>query len=78
MATTTNENVKAAITEAVEGELLGKKWYLSKTFWANVAAAAMIVVQIKYGFVVPVEYQSLGLTVINLALRKITKEPVVW
>ena len=73
-----DSNVKAAITEAVEGEMLGKKWYLSKTFWANVAAAAAIVVQIKYGFVIPLEYQSLGMTFVNLMLRKITKEAVVW
>jgi len=79
MATTpVNENVQAAITEAVTGEMLGKKWYLSKTFWANVAAAVAIGVQIKYGFVIPLEYQSLGMTVVNLVLRKITKEPVLW
>lgn len=73
-----NENIKAAVTEAVTDAVQGKKWYLSKTFWANIAAGVAISVQMKFGFVVPVEYQTLGLSVINLVLRQITKESIIW
>lgn len=74
----TNTNVTAAVAEVIESEMTGKKWYLSKTFWANVLAAAFIGIQMKYGMVVPAEYQMMALTGVNLALRKITKDPVVW
>jgi hypothetical protein len=75
---TNNENVSKAVAEIVEGEITGKKWYLSKTFWANVIAGAAVVIQMKYGFPIPVEYQMLLLSLVNVGLRKITKTPVVW
>jgi hypothetical protein len=74
----TNENMHKAVAEAIEGELLGKKWYYSKTFWTNVVVGAAVIVQASYGFIFPVEYQMLALSFINMGLRKITNEPVVW
>jgi hypothetical protein len=74
----TNKSLDAAKAEAIEGAITGKKWYLSKTFWANVIAGAAVLGQIHYGFVLPPEYQIFVLSGINVALRKITKEPVVW
>jgi hypothetical protein len=76
--TTTNSQLSAAIAEAVDGQLTDKKWYLSKTFWANTVSGLIVIAQIKYGFVAPVEYQMLALSFINMGLRKITNTPVIW
>ena len=74
-----NENITAAVNEAIAGELMGnKKWYESKTFWANIVAGLTMIGQLKYGFIIPAEYQMLGMSMINIALRKITKDAVVW
>ena len=73
-----NTAASDAISEAVTGEMLGKKWYLSKTFWTNVLAGLAFAAQAKYGYVFDVSVQALSLAGINLLLRKITKEPVVW
>lgn len=73
-----NEQLNAALTEAVVGNALGKKWYESKTFWTNIVAGLTMLAQLKYGFLIPAEYQMLGMSFINIALRKITKDPVVW
>jgi hypothetical protein len=73
-----NENLNKAVTEAIAGELVGKKWFLSKTFWTNVLAGVAVIVQTSYGFIIPLEYQMLAMSVINIGLRKITNEPVVW
>ena len=73
-----NEKLVEAANEAVVGQLTGKKWYFSKTFWTNMVAGAVIVVQARYGFLVPAEYQLIGLSLINMGLRSITKTPVVW
>lgn len=55
-----------------------KKWYVSKTVWVNGLALVATVLQGKYGFVVSPEIQGIALTVVNLVLRKITKEKVAW
>jgi hypothetical protein len=73
-----NTALSAAATEALVDQVTGKKFYMSKTFWANIVLAAAIFAQMKYGFVFAPEIQALALTGINLALRKITKEPVTW
>jgi hypothetical protein len=73
-----NESLNAAITEAATSSMSGKKFYESKTFWANVVAASAIALQMNYGFVVTPEIQALALTVINLGLRYITKQPIIW
>lgn len=72
------DNVAAAIGEAMTGQMTGKKWYVSKTFWANVVMAAALTVQSKYGFVVGPEIQGFLIAGINVLLRKLTKQPIVW
>ena len=73
-----NENLSAAVTEVVEGQITGKKWYYSKTFWANILAGVAVIAQVSYGFVFPIEYQMLGLSLINMGLRKISSGEVTW
>lgn len=73
-----NKDLDAAVTEALTAELSGKKWYFSKTFWANIIAGLSVAAQLKFGFIIDPSYQMLGMTVINIILRKITKEEVVW
>ena len=52
---------------------MGKKWYASKTLWANTLAAVAMVVQSFTGFVVEPEAQAGMLAVLNLILRAVTK-----
>ena len=73
-----SKQLDAAISEAVVSELSGKKWYVSKTFWANILAGLTVTAQMKYGFLIDPSYQMLGMTLVNIILRKITKEEVVW
>ena len=73
-----NKDLDAAVVEALTSEMTGKKWYFSKTFWANVIAGLTVTAQIKYGFIIDPSYQMLGMTFVNIVLRKITKEEVVW
>lgn len=53
-----------------------KAWWRSKTLWVNVVAGAALLAQTQFGFVLSPEVQGAILTVVNLALRLITKEPV--
>jgi hypothetical protein len=73
-----NENLTAAVTEVVEGQITGKKWYYSKTFWANIVAGIAVIAQVSYGFVFPVEYQMLVLSVVNMGLRKVSSGEINW
>ena len=66
------------MTEQTAEQVEGKKYYESKTFWTNVVAALTIVAQMKYGFVVTPELQAMLLSFVNLGLRSITKEKIVW
>ncbi len=70
--------ITTAATDALLNDAVGKKWYWSKTFWVNVIAAGAMVAQMKYGFIIDPSMQSLVLTFVNLILRKITKDPVVF
>lgn len=72
------EELQAAVQSAVVDAVVGKKFYQSKTFWTNVLAAVAFAAQSKFGFVVGPEIQAVGLSVLNIALRKITNGPVVW
>lgn len=76
--TTTNTAASDAIAEAVAGQLSGKKFYQSRTFWVNVIAASAMVVQARYGFIIGAEYQAVALSLVNLVLRKVTSEPIIW
>jgi hypothetical protein len=75
---TMNDNLNAAVTEAIADQITGKKWYYSKTFWTNIVAGLAVVAQASYGFVLPVEYQMLALSFINMGLRKISTGEVTW
>jgi hypothetical protein len=75
---TTNDLVNAAVTDAAVNNILGKKWYESKTLWINVLAAVSLAAQMKYGFIFGADIQALALTGINAVLRNVTKDPIVW
>jgi uncharacterized membrane protein len=53
-----------------------KAWWRSKTLWVNLVAGLALLAQSQFGFVMDGEVQGAILTVINLVLRLITKEPV--
>ena len=55
-----------------------KKWYYSKTIWLNIFAMASIYLQMEFGFLFSLELQTAALSLINLWLRKVTKEEIVW
>jgi len=59
--------------------MINKKWFLSKTVWVNVIALIGVMLQAIYNKeVIPVELQATIISVINLLLRTITKENIVW
>lgn len=55
---------------------VGKKWYLSRTLWVNVIALAALLLQSQIGFELTSEETAAILTVINLIMRAITKQPL--
>lgn len=57
-----------------------KDFWKSKTFWVNLIAIIVFVIQMLWikDFVIPVEIQGAILAVINFVLRWITKEEIVW
>lgn len=57
---------------------MSKDWYKSKTLWVNVIGIGVMVAQTQYGFVVDAGTQATLLALINIVLRKITKEEIVW
>jgi len=75
---TTNNNINEAITEIAVSQMAGKPFYKSKTLWTNLVAALAIGLQIKYGFIITPEVQTLILALVNTGLRAITKEEVIW
>lgn len=68
------EQMRKLVDELLDG---GKPFYLSKTLWVNVIALVAIIVQGYYGFVISPEIQGLALVIINIVLRKLTKEELV-
>lgn len=76
---TAQEAVSAVVTEVVVAQVTGqKKWYESRTIWANLIMALAYAAQAKYGFIVGPELQALGISAVNVWLRKITKDEIVW
>jgi hypothetical protein len=55
-----------------------KKFYLSKTFWANIIAAVGVVLADKFGITLSPEQVAMVLGGVNVVLRFITKQPVTW
>lgn len=61
-----------------EKENKKKKWYYSKTMWANLIVLAALIIQNAYGVVLSPSEQIAILTVINILLRIATKEEIEW
>jgi len=55
-----------------------KVWYVSKTLWLNIIAVAAIVLQGQFGYTISPEIQVAILALINIILRAITKQEIVW
>lgn len=55
-----------------------KKWYASRTLWANALHIVATVIRAKYGYVMSPEIEVALLAMGNAALRAITKEEIVW
>lgn len=55
-----------------------KKFWQSKTFWANLLAISGLVAQDQFGFALSAETQVSILAAVNVALRLITKEEITW
>ena len=56
-----------------------KDFWKSKTFWVNLIAIIVFIVQLYVkDFVIPIEIQGAILAVINFILRWVTKEEIIW
>ncbi|HEY3347636.1 MAG TPA: hypothetical protein VGK71_08450 [Nitrospirota bacterium] len=56
-----------------------KKWYLSKTLWTNIVAAAAVILQGLTGKeLFDAATQAVLISAINVALRLATRTEVVW
>lgn len=55
-----------------------KKFWQSKTFYANLLAIAGLVAQDQLGFGLSAEIQVSILAAINAGLRLVTKDEIVW
>ena len=57
----------------------GKSWFLSKTLWVNVISIIAMAAQgIAGKEIIPMELQATALGLVNMILRLITKQAVVW
>ena len=56
----------------------GKSFWESKTFWVNILGAGAMFVQSQFGFVFDPNEQAIVLCLVNMGLRTITKDPIVW
>lgn len=57
---------------------LNKSYLKSKTLWVNLIAFVALLAQGFLGFVISPEIQMGLLMVVNVILRVVTKEPIVW
>jgi hypothetical protein len=55
-----------------------KKWYKSKMLWVNAIAIAGIIIRSEMGYTFTPEIELMILGAINMILRVITKEEIVW
>ena len=59
--------------------MINKKWYLSKTVWVNAVALVGIVIQTSTGkTILTPEIQLAIISAINIGLRTLTKENIIW
>jgi hypothetical protein len=54
-----------------------KKWWMSKTLWANAIAAIALFLQSQFGYQLDPVMQGYILAGLNFVLRFVTKDPVV-
>jgi len=55
-----------------------KKWYKSKTLWINAIAIGSIILRAEYGLILTPQGELCILGTINVILRIISKEKIVW
>jgi|GEM_PF-2802928 len=55
-----------------------KPWYKSKTLWTNALGVAAMLLQSEVGYLLPLEYQAVGLAAVNMLLRTTTNAPIAW
>jgi len=55
-----------------------KLWYTSKTLWVNIIAIISTIAANQFGFQLSPEQQVSILGVVNILLRLVTKEKIVW
>lgn len=55
-----------------------KKWIYSRTLWINIIAIANIIIRAELGLTLTPEAELAILAGVNLVLRMITKEKIVW
>ena len=55
-----------------------KKWWLSKTIWANALALAASIIVARFGVDIDEQYLVSALAVVNLVLRAVTREEIAW
>ncbi|MBU3144948.1 hypothetical protein [Clostridium sp. CF012] len=59
--------------------MINKKWYLSKIVWVNAIAFVGVMVQTATNkTILTPELQVMALSVVNLVLRTVTKENIIW
>ncbi|HUX01580.1 MAG TPA: hypothetical protein VMY35_11430 [Phycisphaerae bacterium] len=64
-------------TRAIQGELMMKSPWRSRTLWVNVLALAAMAVERYYGSnLLDADTQTAMLAVINVVLRLVTRQPV--
>jgi hypothetical protein len=77
----TNKKQPVTVVEVVVEEspkVAVKRILKSKTIWVNLLAFLAFWIQKEYGFVINEDLQMQALTLINICLRFITKEPIAW
>ncbi|MEA3281685.1 MAG: hypothetical protein U9Q68_03860 [Euryarchaeota archaeon] len=57
---------------------MAKNYLVSKTLWVNFIALVAIIAQGQFGIIVDIEAQASMIIVINIILRTVTGEELVW
>lgn len=55
-----------------------KSWIKSKTLWINILAIVTLIIRAEYGYTLTPEAEIAILGGINIVLRAITKEEIIW
>lgn len=76
--TTTTPTSTSTVPAAPAPSPSGKKLWASKTFWVNVLACLAFGLQYLHGYVLAPEAQTSLLAAVNIVLRVVTHEEIVW